>query len=191
VRDPYVDPVSGCLRNRLGITDAIELQNAERSASLLREQSIRMHGLPGAYDLAHLQAFHHEIFQDIYPWAGEIRSCELARTHAFCRPEFIETQATQLFSSLADENYLSDLARADFVDRLTYHLSEINAIHPFREGNGRTQRIFFEQLARDAGNNLDWSQTNQRENVGACIAAIEGDPAHFRALIERVFGERA
>ena len=95
MHDPYVDPATGCLRNRLGIDDPVELQNAERSASLLREQSIRMHGLPGAYDLAHLQAFHCAIFQDVYPWAGEIRTCELARTHPFCRPEFIEEQANQ------------------------------------------------------------------------------------------------
>lgn len=88
MHDPYVDPASGCLRNRLGITDPIELQNAERSASLLREQSIRIHRLSGSYDLPHLQAFHRTIFQDIYPWAGEIRTCELARTHPFCRPEY-------------------------------------------------------------------------------------------------------
>ncbi|MCZ4496407.1 MAG: filamentation induced by cAMP protein Fic, partial [Thermoleophilia bacterium] len=159
--DPYVDPASGCLRNRLGITNRIDLQNAERSASLLREQSIRLHGLPGDYDLPHLQAFHRSVFQDVYPWAGEIRTCELARTHPFCRPEYIEEQATQLFTNLADEDHLRQLERTDFVDRLTHYFSEINAIHPFREGNGRTQRIFFEQLARDAGYALDWSRTTE------------------------------
>lgn len=186
MHDPYVDPASGCLRNRLGIIDRIELQNAERSASLLREQSIRMHGLPGSYDLPHLQTFHRTIFQDVYPWAGEIRTCELARTHPFCRPEYIEEQATQLLSNLAGEEHLRGLERADFVDRLTHYFSEINAIHPFREGNGRTQRIFFEQLARDAGFVLDWSLTTEHENVEACVAAIEGDTERLKSLLEVV-----
>lgn len=186
MHDPYVDPSSGCLRNRLGITDPVELQNAERSASLLREQSIRMHGLPGGYDLPHLQAFHRTIFQDVYPWAGEIRTCELARTHPFCRPEYIEEQANQLFADLAVEDHLRGLERSDFVDRLTHYFSEINAIHPFREGNGRTQRIFFEQLARDAGYVLDWSLTTEHENVEACVAAIEGDCDVLSAVLDRV-----
>ncbi|MCW2927016.1 MAG: filamentation induced by cAMP protein Fic [Thermoleophilia bacterium] len=186
MHDSYVDPASGCLRNRLGITDRVELQNAERSASLLREQSIRMHGLPGDYDLPHLQAIHRTIFQDVYPWAGEIRSCELARTHPFCRPEYIEEQATQLLANLAAEDHLSGLERTDFVDRLTHFFSEINAIHPFREGNGRTQRIFFEQLARNAGYVLDWSQTTEHENVEACVAAIEGDLRRLRSLLGTV-----
>ncbi len=184
--DPYVDPASGCLRNRLGITDQAELQNAERSASLLREQSIRMYGLPGDYDLPHLQAFHHTIFQDVYPWAGEIRTCELARTHPFCRPEYIEEQATQLLANLAAEDHLRGLERATFIDRLAHYFSEINAIHPFREGNGRTQRIFFEQLARDVGFVLDWSQTTEHENVEACVAAIEGDTSRLTSLLDAV-----
>lgn len=184
--DPYVDPASGCLRNRLGLTDPVDLQNAERSASLLREQSIRMHGLPGAYDLPHLQAFHHTIFQDVYPWAGEIRTCELARTHPFCRPEYIEEQSSQLFSNLAEEEHLRELERAEFADRLTYYFSELNAIHPFREGNGRTQRIFFEQLAREAGYALDWSKTTEHENVEACVAAIEGDNDQLRGILDRI-----
>ena len=186
MHDPYIDPASGCLRNRLGITDRVELQNAERSASLLREQSIRMHRLPGSYDLPHLQAFHRTIFQDVYPWAGEIRTCELARTHPFCRPEYIEEQATQLLANLTTEDHLCGLERADLVDRLTHYFSELNAIHPFREGNGRAQRILFEQLARDAGYTLNWAQTTEHENVEACVAAIEGDVRRLRLLLDAV-----
>lgn len=188
MHDPYIDPASGCLRNRLGITDRVELQNAERSASLLREQSIRMHGLPGDCDLPHLQAFHRTIFQDVYPWAGEIRTCELQRTHPFCRPAYIAEQSTRLLTNLAAEDHLRGLERADFVDRLTHYFSELNAIHPFREGNGRTQRIFFEQLARDAGYALHWSNTTELENVEACIAAIEGDAQRLRSLLNAVVG---
>lgn len=100
--------------------------------------------------------------------------------------EYIEDQATQLFLNLADEDHLHNLERAEFVDRLTHYFSELNAVHPFREGNGRTQRIFFEQLAREAGYVLDWSQTTEHENVEACVAAIEGDSDQLRAVLDRV-----
>lgn len=188
MHDPYVDPASGCLRNRLGLTDPVELQSAERSASLLREQSIRMHGASGVYDLEHLQSIHRTIFQDIYPWAGEIRTCELARTHPFCRPEFIEAQTNELLAELAREDHLRGLDRPEFLDRLTHYMSELNAIHLFREGNGRTQRMFLELLARDAGYHLDWSRTTEHQNVEACVAAIEGDLKLLHDLLESVVG---
>ncbi len=89
-----------------------------------------------------MRQVHRRLFADVYPWAGEVRVCQLARTAQFANPEFIQPQADQLFAQLAAENRLHDLARAALVDRLTHYLAEINALHPFREGNGRTQRAF-------------------------------------------------
>lgn len=186
MHDPYVDPATGCLRNLLGITNATELQNAERVASMLREQSIRAHGLPGAFDLPHLQLIHRTVFQDMYGWAGSIRTVDTARTHPFCRAKFIEEQATNLFEQLAAANHLKNLARDEFVEQLTHYFSELNAIHPFRDGNGRTQRLFFELLAREAGYRLGWSQTSEHQNVEACVAAMEGNTALLRDMLNAV-----
>ena len=181
--DPYVNPATGCLRNLLGITNPTELQNAERVTSMLREQSIRAHGLPGDFDLAHLQLIHRTVFQDIYAWAGSIRTVDTSRTHPFCRAKFIEEQATKLFEQLAESNHLKNLVRSEFVEQLTHYFSELNAIHPFRDGNGRTQRLFFELLAREAGYRLDWSRTNEHQNVEACVSAMEGITEELRNML--------
>lgn len=186
MRDPYVNPKSGCLLNLLGLTDPVNLQSAERSAVLLREHSVRTHGLSGTYDLPHFQAFHRELFQDIYSWAGQLRTVSIAKTHLFCLPAFIEKQASALLSQLADEEHLRNLSREQFLDRLTHYMAELNAIHPFREGNGRTQRVFFEQLGGKAGHQFDWSKTDEDRNTQAHQAAMDGDLAQLRALLGAV-----
>jgi cell filamentation protein len=74
---------------------------------------------------------------------------------------------------------LRSLERDAFIDRLTYYLGEVNAIHPFREGNGRTQRAFFEQLAYDAGFTLAWQHLDAARNIATLAAArcISSGPA--------------
>lgn len=186
MHDPYVDLKSGCLLNLFGLTDPADLQSAERSAVLLREQSVRTHGLPGTYDLPHVQTLHRELFQDIYSWAGQIRTVSIVKTLPFCLPAFIEEQSASLLTRLADEKHLRDLNREQFLDRLTHYMAELNAIHPFREGNGRTQRAFFEQLGGEAGHQFDWSMTDQDRNTQAHQAAMDGDLALLRALLGAV-----
>jgi cell filamentation protein len=83
--------------------------------------------------------------------------------------------ARTVFGELADEKHLCGLPRERFVDRFTHYYAEINAIHPFREGNGRTQRAFFHQLARGAGWPVDWSTIEARTNVDASVASLRGD----------------
>jgi cell filamentation protein len=152
----------------------VELRDFERSAALLREQSIRLGGCAGSFDFAHLQEIHRRIFQDIYAWAGKPRTVDTQRTHLFCRAQFIENSASRIFAELAAEGFLKGLDRGRFVERLAYFMSEVNVLHPFRDGNGRTQRMFFELLAADAGFQLDWSRVDERQNVEACVAAMEG-----------------
>jgi cell filamentation protein len=91
-----------------------------------------------------------------------------------------------VFSALAKEQHLRGLPRTRFVDRLTHYLAEVNAIHPFREGNGRTQRAFFDQLSRDAGWPIDWSSLNRDRNTAASIASLRGDNRPLRALLDEL-----
>lgn len=187
--DPYLDPGSGCLINKLGLTDPVELQTAERSAALLREHSIRMWGLDGEFDYDHLMAIHRTVFQDIYEWAGEPRTVNTSRTHPFCLVSFLDGEAKRIFGELAADNHLRELGRSEFSDRLTYYMAEVNALHPFRDGNGRSQRLFFELLARQAGYELDWSRVDERQNVEACVMAMEQNLDPMRELIDAVVRE--
>lgn len=163
--DPYADPVTGVLRNKLGLNTAEELADAEREIThaaliLIRESPVR-----ATYDLAHLCAIHRRIFGDIYEWAGQIRTVAIAKGNLFCLPQYIESSSAGIFRTLRGENFLRGLERGPFIDRLTFYLGEVNAVHPFREGNGRTQRAFFEQLAHDAGFTLSWQHLDAARNI--------------------------
>jgi cell filamentation protein len=138
-------------------------------------------------DLAHLQAFHREIFGEAYPWAGEVRVVAIAKSDS-AYPQHIEAYAAKVFKALAGERCLRGLAREEFVDRLTYYFAEVNAIHPFREGNGRTHRAFFGQLSREAGWPVDWSDLDADANTAASMASLRGDNRPLRHLLDALVG---
>jgi cell filamentation protein len=182
--DPYTDPVTGVLRNKLRLDTAEELAAAERDIThaaliLIRESPVR-----AAYDLPHLCAIHRGIFGDIYEWAGQIRTVAIAKGSPFCLPQYIESSSADIFRALRVENSLRGLARGPFIDQLTFYLGEVNAIHPFREGNGRTQRAFFEQLARDAGFTLNWQHLDAARNIEASAAIMRGDAEPMRKMLD-------
>ncbi|MFF3228010.1 Fic/DOC family protein [Nocardia suismassiliense] len=182
--DPYVDPTSGVLRNRLGIVDAERLRRVEADLTLFALADLSTRVLPGNYDLDHLCAFHREIFGDVFPWAGEIRVVGIAKSDPFCLPQYIANYSAEVFRQLAGEKYLRGLSRDKYIDRLTFYFAEVNAIHPFREGNGRTQRAFFRQLGLEAGWLVDWSKLEPEENVRASMAALRGDTGPMSSLFE-------
>lgn len=154
--DPYADPVTGTLHNKLGLITTEELETAEREITHAALIFLRESPVKPSYDLRHLCAVHRRIFGDIYDWAGQLRTVAIAKGTWFCLPQYIESAAAGIFRALRDENLLRGLNRSTFTERLTYYLGEVNAVHPFREGNGRAQRAFFEQLASDADFILDW-----------------------------------
>jgi len=182
--DPYTDPLTGVLRNKLGLSTAGELEAAEREIThaaliLLRESPVRP-----SYDLPHVCAIHRRIFGDIYHWAGKIRTVAIAKGSLFCLPQYIETSVVEIFRALRGENFLRDLDREAFVARLAYYLGEVNAVHPFREGNGRAQRAFFEQLACDAGFTLAWQHLDAARNIEASAAIMRGDAEPMRKMLD-------
>ena len=186
-RDPYVDPRTGLLRNRLGLTDRAVLADAEKRLASARISQLTRRRLPGRYDLDHLRAFHWTIFQDVYPWAGQVRTVLIVKAGAsFCLPHQIESTAAAVFGRLAAAGHLRGRARDPFLDGLTTLLGEVNALHPFREGNGRTQRAFLGQLARDAGYRLRWEHVDRDANIDAARASADGDPGPLRALLDPV-----
>ncbi|MBO0802558.1 MAG: Fic family protein [Nocardiopsaceae bacterium] len=188
--DPYADPVTGVLRNKLGLGTATALEAAEREIThaamiLLRESPVR-----ATYDLPHLCAIHRRIFGDIYDWAGQVRTVSIAKGSMFCLPQFIGQAMAQISGHLRDEGLLRDLGRDAFVDRLAYYLGEVNAVHPFREGNGRAQRAFFEQLAAGAGYVLEWQELDSERNIAVSDAIMRGDPDPMRKMLAELIRDQ-
>jgi cell filamentation protein len=184
--DPYLDPAIGVLRNRLGITDVDELAQVEAALTASRLVDLERHRLPGRYDLAHLQAFHRYILGDVYDWAGELRVVSIAKGGVFCLPQHLQSYAADVFDRLAAADRLRGLPRDGFVTRLAEFLADVNALHPFREGNGRTPRASFSQLAHDAGHHIDWVRMNPDENIAASVAAHRGDLAMILAMLDQL-----
>jgi len=135
---------------------------------------------------SHLQAFHRYLFAGLYEWAGELRTVVLAKTDLFCLPEHIESYGAEIFGELAEEDWLRGLGRESFIDRLALYLGDVNALHPFRDGNGRAQRTFFAQLAANAGYQLDWQLVDPQDNIDASVAAMQGNEAPMRNLLDEI-----
>ena len=184
--DPYADAATGVLRNKLGLSTTGELEAAEREITHAALVFLKESPVQPSYDLRHLCAIHRRIFGDVYDWAGQLRTVAIAKGTWFCLPQYIESAAAEVFRALQGENLLRGLPRDAFTDRLTYYLGEINAIHPFREGNGRAQRAFFDQLASDAGFILDWQHLDADRNVAASAAIMHGDATLMRKMLDEL-----
>jgi cell filamentation protein len=182
-QDPYVYPGTAVLRNRFDIRDADVLQRRENDASALRIYQLAVEPLEGRYDFDHLTAMHERIFGDVYPWAGEVRSVAIAKGDLFALPQHIKPYLSEVLAQLPSEDFLRGADQDHIVDRLTYYLAEINSTHPFREGNGRTQRSFIAQLAGQAGYVMDWSRLDPHHNITVSRAAHRGNNAPLRAAL--------
>ncbi len=169
--------IDECRRNLLGIRDPALLEREERIHTSTRavELASTQASVVETFDLDHLRAIHRHVFQDVYEWAGELRVTELVRPsadpdapgHEFIRPDDIGRLAPTIFDQLGDPVGLTDLPRSDQIDRLAATYAGVNVLHPFIEGNGRTQRIFLQHVARAAGLVIDWSKMPDQNAVMA------------------------
>ena len=185
----YCYPNTDILINKLNIRDKVALSNAERSITLIRMIEMEEHPIEGDYNLDHIKDIPKAIFGDIFEWAGKLRTVDISKGTLFCKSEYIEDNAVKLFRQLKDEKRLTGLQKHEIIPRLAYYLCEINAIHPFREGNGRAQRQFIKQLAFDAGFYLDFTGISNEEMIQASIRGFLMDYSYMERLIERSISE--
>ena len=142
--------------------------------------------MTGKFDSPHLRNIHRYLFQDVSPWAGEFRVVNISQGNSMFGPALrISGALTDAVSKLQKENFLAGLAPRNFAGRAAFCLGEINAIHPFREGNERTQREFIRQLAIHAGHPLSWAGFTEPEMVDASIASHpRGENSGLAAILE-------
>jgi cell filamentation protein len=140
----------------------------------------------GAFDSSHLKAIHHYLFQDVYEWAGKFRTVNMGRSGQIVFAHFgqIEPYLANVFQQLATEKHLRGCDLEEFVKRAAYYLGEINAVHPFREGNGRSQREFIRQLAERAGFEVSWQRVERTRLYEASeISFVRGDNGPLSNLL--------
>jgi cell filamentation protein len=185
VEDPLCYPGTHVLRNSADIEDQDQLDEFEQ----LMFDSRAAETLPdGELDFAHYRALHRHFFQDVYEWAGELRVIRTGKSDSwFCYPEYIENEAERLFDELAARGYLAAAEDRDtFAQEAAWFLAELNAIHPFREGNGRIQLVFLTMLARNAGHRLDERKLRPKPLLDAMIASFSGTIVSLTAEIRRI-----
>ena len=169
------------LINKMDIKDKELLDEYERRIVSLKLFIIEHTKFNDKFDINHLKEIHNFLFSEIYSFAGEFREENLAKDDfRFAACDFIESELTKLLVPILDFEELKKYDIDEISKKIAHYISEINVIHPFREGNGRTYREFVRQFAAKCGWNLNWSKCPYEEIYLASINSVYDD----RELIE-------
>ncbi len=184
--DPYLIPGTGVLCNLVDAHSEQTLTDAENDWVTFRFLQLQTTPLTAEGTVKQLQWIHRFLFRDVYEWAGQIRTIDMSKGggSVFQPLQLFATGVRYAESTLQDDHMLQGLSRGRFIERLAVNYDNFNTLHPFREGNGRTQRVFWTLIARDAGWGLNWTQISKRENDIASFIAHEN--VDYR-LLTRMF----
>ena len=188
--DPYVYVGTRVLKNKGCLRVPEEAAAYEARMVFKRLLGLYADSSPGALNTNHLLTIHRTLFQDVYAWAGKLRLGEMSiGSYRFCRAEFLTTSLTALFDQLAGERYLVNLSPDAFSERAGYYLGELNAIHPFRDGNGRTQRELIRQIGLRAAHKVRWAPITRFEMVAASkLVATTRKPNALVIVMRKTLG---
>ena len=163
-----------CLVNKLEIRDEKKLAEVEAQITFAKTVMLEENPVEGNFDFEHFKRIHEFLLCDLYEWAGQVRTVDISKKRTkFLDAASIEQIANKCFSKIA-EGYLENLPLEDFAKRIAEFYNDVNYIHPFREGNGRTQRVYFTQLIRHYGYDINFSEVDTDELMIATIQASQG-----------------
>ena len=189
----YCYPKTNVLKNKLGIKEDNALTIAEREITSIKLLMLYKNPLKRKLNFNALCEIHKTIFEDMYEWAGQIRKGDFFSkgNSIFCRGQYIIENANKIMENLHNENYLIGLEKIDFIKRMAYYMGEINALHPFRDGNGRSLREYFRQLSLNANFILDFSKTDKDKLLLADIEAFNGQYDGLVSVLENAIINKA
>ena len=180
--DPYCYKNTDVLINELSIKDAIILEQAETEISNISSAAIDF--TPPPYNFTYLQNIHRILFSDLYLWAGKTRIIGMRKGDTmFCHPEHIQRETDKLFKQFANDDYFQKSTITSLVVKIAELYGDLNIIHPFREGNGRSQRILFEHIIVNCGYKISWASVNKEDWIKANINSVHCD----YLLLENIF----
>lgn len=179
-------PGTTVLVNNLGLRSQEALDQAEKIATSLRSVELESKGSDESFSFSFYCSIHKYLFGDIYEWAGTLRTVDLSKKGTrFCRAEAIQQVGSAMFSRLQKENYFQNIPREYYVLKISEFYHDLNMLHPFREGNGRTQRLFFTMLIRRAGYDIDFSSLDLDELMIATIYAAQGISSYLQNFFDK------
>ena len=177
-------PNTTVLINKYDIQDAEKLAEIESVLSSARYAEWLSAPQCTTFDFEHYKSIHRFLFSDLYDWAGKIRTVNMSKKGTqFTPAEYIEQQATLVFNRLRECNFFKGLSHHEFVTEIVDFYCSTNTLHPFREGNGRTQRVFLTQLIHNAGYEIDFADMDTDLLMVATIQSAHG----VTDLLTRIF----
>ncbi|MBQ3124084.1 MAG: Fic family protein [Clostridia bacterium] len=176
-----------CLINKLDIRDEKQLDIVESHITLAKISVLQQNPIDGNFDFEHYKKIHKFLFEDLYDWAGLSRAVDISKKGtSFVKAENIEKIADACFDRLKNDNYLKNLDIDTFIEKITDFYCVTNNLHPFREGNGRTQRVFLSQLALNAGYEMNFADIDTDELMVATIHAANGVDSFLKNALREI-----
>lgn len=177
----YCYPDTNVLKNKLNIKDNDVLKTAEEEITLIKQMELLKNPIRGNFTKTHLMNIHKFIFEDIYPFAGKIRREQISKGNTtFYPPNLINRELDKVFSKIKEYNMIREIDEDKIINNLAYVMAELNIIHPFREGNGRSIREFIRTMAKRIGYDLNWGNVNKEDLLEASIQSVDD----YRAFID-------
>ena len=182
--DDYYEGTN-CLINKFNIQNEEQLAKLEAGITLAKTAELERNPIISSFDFKHYKQIHKYLFEDLYEWAGKIRTVDISKKGtSFTQAGNIETIANACFNRLKDNNYFKNLDFDEFIENIVDFYCSTNMLHPFREGNGRTQRIFIAQLIRFCGYDINFSEIDTDELMVATIQSANGVTDYFKELFK-------
>ncbi len=183
VQSIYCYQGTDVLRNRLNIRDKEELKKAEEDFAAVKQLALLQKPLKGNFTKNHLMRIHRFLFEDIYAFAGRIRREQISKGETlFYPPDLIGRELNRVFGQIHEKQFLRDKDRINQIRNLSYVMSELNIIHPFREGNGRSIRELVRCMALQYGMIINWGNTSRDELLDAAVESVTDNMAFYELL---------
>lgn len=182
--DDYYEGTN-CLINKLNIQNEEQLTKIEASITMAKTAELERNPISVSFDFEHYKLIHKYLFEDLYEWAGCIRTVDISKKGTnFTSSQNTETVAIACFDRLKSYNYFRNVDFEDFVENIVDFYCSTNMLHPFREGNGRTQRIFIAQLIRFCGYDINFSEIDTDDLMVATIHSANGVTDHLKEIFK-------
>lgn len=183
VQSIYCYSDSNVLKNKLNILDPGELKQAEEEFVAVKQLVLLQDPIKGRFTMTHLLRIHRFLFEDVYPFAGRLRREQISKGNtSFYPPNLIERELRRVFREIHETGMLREQDLQEQIRHLSYVMAELNLIHPFREGNGRSIRELIRCMALSYGLFLNWGNTDRDSLIDAAIASVDDDMAFCDVL---------
>ena len=182
INSKYTYKGTEVLKNKLNIKDEELLKEYETKIVAFKIATINSVKLPEGYTPERLKFIHKYLFDEVFYFAGEYREENITKENfRFSEFEYIEDNIKKIFSNI-DIEEMKKMPFNNFVEKVSYIMTELNVLHPFREGNGRTIRELVREICFDCGYVIDWYEINHDDILKASKKAILDETEQIKML---------